>query len=98
MKTPMISWTRRCLLIGLCVALLSLRLLAQALTGSIEGSVKDEQGAVVAGAEITATQIETNLTRKLTSNEAGFFRLEQLPIGRYRLKAGCAFRGDHAGG
>lgn len=73
-----------CLL--LCLGLLlPARLSAQALTGSIEGTVKDAQGAVVAGAEITATQTETNLTRKLTSNEAGFFRVDQLPIGQYRL-------------
>lgn len=52
-----------CLL--LCLGLLlPAHLSAQALTGSIEGTIKDAQGAVIAGAEITATQTETNLTRK----------------------------------
>ncbi len=85
MKNQGSLYAKLSLLIGLCVAFTPSRTPAQVLTGSIEGAVKDEQGAVVAGAEITATQTETNLTRKLTSNEAGFFRLEQLPIGRYRL-------------
>ena len=58
---------------------------AQVLTGSLEGTVKDEQGAVIAGTGITAIQTETNLTRKLMSNESGFFRFEQLPPGRYRV-------------
>ncbi|MGH9846583.1 MAG: carboxypeptidase-like regulatory domain-containing protein, partial [Blastocatellia bacterium] len=56
----------------------------QVLTGSIEGTIKDEQGAVVAGVEIVALRTETNLTRRLQCNESGFFRFEQLPIGRYR--------------
>jgi hypothetical protein len=68
-----------------CAAFLPLRAPAQALTGSIEGAVRDERGAVVAGAEFTATQNDTNLTRRVVSNASGFFRLEQLPIGGYRL-------------
>jgi len=85
MKNGMIPRIQCCLLMIFWAALLPLCAPAQVLTGSIEGTVKDEQGAAVAGAEITATQLETNLTRKLASNETGFFRFEQLPIGPYRV-------------
>ncbi len=69
----------------LCVFLLAPQTPAQSLTGSIEGAIKDQQGAVIEGAEIIATQTETNLTRRLRSNTSGFFRFEQLPIGSYKI-------------
>lgn len=72
-------------LVAFSLLLLPSAIFAQVLTGSLEGTVKDDQGAVIAGANITAIQIETNLTRKLMSNESGFFRFEQLPPGRYRV-------------
>src|ERR1700761_9008356 len=44
---------------------------AQQITGSIRGMVKDEQGALVAGATVTATNVETGLSRSAPSNSEG---------------------------
>ncbi|MEW6735252.1 MAG: TonB-dependent receptor [Acidobacteriota bacterium] len=54
-------------------------------TGSITGTVRDLQGAVIVEATITATQLETNLTRNVQSEENGTYYLAQLPPGNYRL-------------
>ena len=56
-------------------------------TAQINGSVKDQSGAVLPGVEITATQTETGANRNTVSDENGFFVLPDLPIGPYKLEA-----------
>ena len=60
---------------------------AQTTTASIEGTVKDAQGRVVAGAQLTAKSETVGLERTTTSDEDGFYRLTALPAGRYSLSA-----------
>lgn len=60
---------------------------AQTTTASIEGTVKDPQGRVVAGAQITAKSEALGLERTTTSDESGFYRLTALPVGIYALSA-----------
>ncbi|PYS36389.1 MAG: hypothetical protein DMG14_24660, partial [Acidobacteria bacterium] len=55
-------------------------------TAQISGNVKDQSGAVLPGAEITATQTETGIARTTLSNESGFFNLPNLPLGPYRVE------------
>src|SRR5262245_22734519 len=57
-------------------------------TAQISGIVRDQSGAVLPGAEVTATQTETGTTRTTVSNETGSWVLPNLPIGPYRLEAG----------
>src|SRR6266545_5499984 len=57
-------------------------------TAQISGSVADQSGAVLPGAEITAMQIETGVSRSTITNEAGHYVLPNLPLGPYRLEAG----------
>jgi Carboxypeptidase regulatory-like domain/TonB dependent receptor len=57
-------------------------------TGQINGVVKDQSGAVLPGAEVTATQTETGVTRTSVSNETGNFILPNLPVGPYRIEVG----------
>jgi Carboxypeptidase regulatory-like domain len=52
---------------------------------AIRGSIKDPQGAVVAGAAVTLTNPETNLTRTTTSNDSGQFAFEGLQPGVYSV-------------
>src|SRR5215831_6627497 len=62
--------------------------LAQAVsTAQIRGTVTDQTGAVVAGAEVRVTQIETGFTRSVTSDDNGGYVLTNLPIGHYELRA-----------
>src|SRR5215510_9253164 len=56
-------------------------------TAQISGTVKDSSGAVLPGADITATQSETGIARTTVSNETGSYVLPNLPLGPYRLEA-----------
>ncbi len=55
-------------------------------TGTITGVVKDQSGAVVAGATVKATNVATGVTRTTTTGDAGSYELAQLPPGDYRLE------------
>ena len=56
---------------------------AQQITGSIVGTVKDGQGAIVPAATIEARNAETGFKRTLTVSSAGDFNLQYLPVGKY---------------
>jgi uncharacterized surface anchored protein len=54
--------------------------------GAISGTVRDEKGAGVAGAQIEIINSVTGVTeRTATSDESGNFTVTQLPAGDYRL-------------
>src|SRR5436853_3977148 len=55
-------------------------------TAQISGTVKDQSGAVLPGAEVTATQTDTAVSRMAVTNESGSYVLATLPIGPYRLE------------
>src|SRR3989441_4062986 len=55
-------------------------------TSQITGTVKDQTGAVLPGAEVTATQTDTGAKRTVVSDETGSYILTTLPIGPYRLE------------
>src|SRR5450432_2371132 len=61
-------------------------LFAQQITGSIRGNVADSTGAVVAGATVTARQVETGLARTATTGRSGDYLLLELPVGHYALE------------
>jgi hypothetical protein len=52
-------------------------------TVTISGRVMDQNGAVVAGAEVQATLVKTRLKRTTTTDAAGRYRLIQLEPGSY---------------
>jgi outer membrane receptor protein involved in Fe transport len=60
---------------------------AQSATGSIEGSVVDQTGAVMPGVTVTVVQTATGLTRTAVSDENGIFRVPLLPVGVYDVTA-----------
>jgi hypothetical protein len=79
-------------LIVLCFGLILPLLLvqpaiAQTTTASIEGTVKDPQGRLVAGTQITAKSEALGVERTTASDENGFYRLTALPAGTYSLSA-----------
>jgi Carboxypeptidase regulatory-like domain len=59
---------------------------AQLSTATLFGAVTDNTGAVIPNATITLTQVDTNFTRTVKSNEQGQYRAEFLPIGAYTAK------------
>src|SRR5262245_14895855 len=56
-------------------------------TAQISGSVQDATGAVLPGAEVTATQTDTGISRMTITNETGYYVLPNLPLGPYKLEA-----------
>ena len=55
-------------------------------TAQISGTVKDESGGVLPGADVTATQTETGVTRTVITDADGAYVLSNLPLGPYRLE------------
>jgi hypothetical protein len=68
----------------LCIFLLPAS--AQQITGSIVGTVKDEQGAVVSTATVKATNLNTGFSRTATVNGYGDYRIDYLPVGNYTVQ------------
>jgi hypothetical protein len=74
----------RWLILGFCIAIFSITALSQDITsGSIQGTISDEQGAVVPGALVEARNVDTNFSRTFTTDEDGRFTILSLPPGRY---------------
>ncbi|HXE92163.1 MAG TPA: TonB-dependent receptor [Terriglobales bacterium] len=59
-------------------------------TGTITGTVEDQQGAVISGATVTAREVNTNREFKTESDATGRFSLRALPVGTYRVSIEAA--------
>src|SRR5258708_21460476 len=59
---------------------------AQEVTATITGTVVDASGGAVVGATVTAKSVERGTIFKAESNEAGIYRIPQLPVGNYDLR------------
>jgi len=70
----------------MCLVLNASTLAQTANTGVITGVVKDQAGAVIAGAEVKAINKATGVSRETTTNERGAYELTQLVPGEYRLE------------
>ncbi|MFZ0772085.1 MAG: carboxypeptidase regulatory-like domain-containing protein [Candidatus Sulfotelmatobacter sp.] len=60
---------------------------AQDANGRIFGTVYDQQGAVIAAAQIIVTNTATQVVRAAATDNEGHFQVLALPIGNYRVKA-----------
>jgi hypothetical protein len=58
---------------------------AQEITGSITGTVSDNTGSVVPGANLLALNLDTAAEYRVATNDAGEYLLPLLRAGRYRL-------------
>ena len=56
------------------------------ITGSISGAVSDSSGAVVSGATVTATNIQTGMQITLKTDTKGFYNFAVLQIGTYTVE------------
>lgn len=59
--------------------------LAQKVNGSIVGIVLDPSGAAVVGAQVTITDVNTQVAQVLTTNVSGNFTAPNLPPGTYKV-------------
>jgi hypothetical protein len=71
----------------LAVVCLTAPLFAQTFRGGIRGAVKDSTGAVVPGATVTATSVDTKLVRTAVTDSQGNYVLSELPLGDWNLTA-----------
>jgi hypothetical protein len=55
--------------------------------GTISGTISDKSGAVMPGAQVTATNKGTSQAQTATTNDAGYFVLSNLPAGTYDVSA-----------
>src|SRR5438270_604191 len=58
---------------------------AQTITGDVNGTVTDPTGAVVANANVVATNVDTGVATSTTSNSDGIYSIRFLQIGNYRV-------------
>jgi len=78
---------------GLVLAIVSLLSLAavnafgQAIDGNVVGTVTDASGAAVVGADVTATNVGTNVSSETKTGATGDYRFDHLLPGMYRITA-----------
>ena len=60
---------------------------SQAINGTIEGVVRDGTGAVLPGASVNVSNLDTGQQRTMTTNADGGYRAVLLSLGSYRVKA-----------
>jgi len=61
--------------------------MAQTAAGSISGTVQDTSGAVIPGARVTITNVDTGISRSLTTGENGRYHAPALLPGHYEVQA-----------
>src|SRR5260370_32309856 len=78
--------------LGLLATLLGIVLIASCAWGqgnqaSLEGTVLDQSGAVLAGVKLTATNTATGIRFVATSDSNGLFSFPVMPVGTYAIEA-----------
>jgi len=70
-----------CLVVGMAKPVLS----QSRNTGEIRGTVADSSGAVVAGATVSLSNIDTGETKDFVTNQDGIYDTVSTPAGNYKL-------------
>jgi hypothetical protein len=60
---------------------------AQLTTGTVQGTVQDNSGAIVPGVELALLNVDTNLALTQHTNNLGAYVFSNVPPGTYRLRA-----------
>ena len=58
---------------------------AQVTTGSILGTVSDQSGAVIPNAKVSVTDVDRGITKTVTTNSTGAYRIDFLLTGNYKV-------------
>ena len=75
----------RTLWLAAAAVLLTARLVAQDVGGTIFGRIADESGGGLPGVTVSARNLETGVTRSAVSDAQALYRLVALPVGTYEL-------------
>ena len=86
--------TRRRIRTALLLAALSVSIVgpaaAQLTSGTIQGTVTDQTGAVLPGVDVTVQNVNTGLSRTLVTSEVGRYEAPNLQVGSYEVTATLA--------
>ncbi len=63
-------------------------------SASLSGRITDPTGAVVAAATVTASNLDTGVSRTVLADQSGRYQLLELPVGRYEVHASKAGLAD----
>lgn len=72
-------------LVLLTLVLSAIRGWAQTAAGRVIGTVTDPQGALIVGARVSATDVDTGVETSTATNKDGYFEVLNLPIGTYSV-------------
>ena len=72
-------------ILAVLLAVFSVSAFAQGNKAEINGTVTDTSGAVVPGATVTVTKVDTGATRTVTAGDAGQYSAPLLDIGVYKV-------------
>ncbi|MDP9339508.1 MAG: carboxypeptidase-like regulatory domain-containing protein [Acidobacteriota bacterium] len=86
----MLNRFNRISILMLCALVFTAQTVRADVTGSVLGVVHDSSGAVVSGAKIVATNVQTNFKQETVSAADGSYRILALPAGTYELTATAA--------
>src|SRR5713101_3572955 len=83
---PLPAYLRRVLLLLASSLLLTVVGHAQVTTGTFLGTVRDSSGAAISGAQVTARNLQTGLTRTVLTSSDGDYSINLLQVGDYSLR------------
>lgn len=61
--------------------------MAQTVTGTIDGHITDQAGAVIPGVQVAARNVQTGAERTTETNAAGYFQIPFVQLGEQELTA-----------
>lgn len=59
-------------------------------SSGVDGTVQDSSGAIVPGVAIQLTNVDLGVTQNTKSNDAGYFRIDSIAAGKYKLQVSAA--------
>ena len=74
----------------LCPCLLSMPSTYGQVTAVLSGAISDQSGALVSGAKVAATNVDTGAVRDTTTDATGHYQFFALPVGQYQIRASKA--------
>ena len=78
--------TRRCLFATFTLLVFSASAIAQSTAGRILGTLTDQSGAAVAGANVVVTDTQRGTSRAVTTDESGNYAAPDLQPGTYKIR------------